>query len=83
MMRGENVPIPFVPTAAAAEQLSKTELIVVSLVAEGYSLKEAASLLHRSRRTVDKHLGNVSRTIGTRNRAALCRFAIRAGLIEA
>ncbi len=82
MMTTQTIPVPFVPSAEAADRLSKSEKRVVALVAQGYSLKEAASILHRSWRTIDNHLGNVSRAIGTRDRAALCRFAMRAGLIE-
>ncbi|GAA5059683.1 response regulator transcription factor [Nocardia callitridis] len=62
--------------------LTPREEEIVKLVAEGHSSKEIAADLVISIKTVDRHRANVLQKLGLRDRLALTRFAIRAGLIE-
>ena len=55
---------------------------VLKLIAEGYSGREIASTLCISAKTVDRHRTNTLAKLGLRDRLALTRYAIRAGLIE-
>ena len=55
---------------------------VLKLVAEGYSTRERATTLGISAKTVDRHRTNTLAKLGLRDRLALTRYAIRAGLIE-
>ena len=56
---------------AAAEPLSERERAVVRLVAQGASNPEIAQQLFLSRKTVERHITNVLRKTGARNRAEL------------
>jgi hypothetical protein len=49
---------------------------------EGYSTREIAKTLAISGKTVDRHRSNILQKLGLRDRLALTRYAIRAGLIE-
>jgi len=73
-------------TILAAENLnidlSKRELEVLSLIAEGYTNQEIADRLFTSKRTVEGHRQNLIDKTGARNTAALIRFAIINGLIS-
>jgi DNA-binding NarL/FixJ family response regulator len=55
---------------------------VLKLIAEGYSTREIAATLGISAKTVDRHRTNTLAKLGLRDRLALTRYAIRAGLIE-
>jgi DNA-binding NarL/FixJ family response regulator len=55
---------------------------VLKSVAEGYSSREIANTLGISVKTVDRHRTNTLAKLGLRDRLALTRYAIRAGLIE-
>jgi DNA-binding NarL/FixJ family response regulator len=65
-----------------ADELSARETEIVKLVAEGYSTKEIASTLTIAPKTVERHRSNILEKLGTRDRVALTRYAIRRGLIE-
>jgi DNA-binding NarL/FixJ family response regulator len=65
-----------------ADDLSPRETEIVKLVAEGYSTKEIASTLYIAPKTVERHRSNILEKLGTRDRVALTRYAIRRGLIE-
>jgi DNA-binding NarL/FixJ family response regulator len=56
---------------AAAETLSDRERQIVELVAAGASNPEIAQELFLSRKTVERHVSNVLRKVGARNRAEL------------
>ncbi len=86
---------PFVsPHAEGAEQwlaerdegpkdpLTPRELDVVKLIAEAYTNKQIAEILHLSEKTVESHRGNVLAKLGMRDRVELVRYAIRRGLVE-
>ena len=70
------------PDPEAEDELSPRETEIVKLVAEGYSNKEIAGLLHIAPKTVERHRANILEKLGTRDRVALTRYAIRRGLIE-
>jgi DNA-binding NarL/FixJ family response regulator len=62
--------------------LSKREIEVLSLIAEGYTNLEIADKLFTSKRTVEGHRQNLIDKTESRNTAALIRFAILSGLIK-
>ena len=63
-------------------QLSQRQLQVVRLLAEGKTLKEAARLLHVSRKAIENHRYRIGRKLGVKNGVELSRLAIREGLIS-
>jgi DNA-binding NarL/FixJ family response regulator len=62
--------------------LTPRETQVVKLVAEGHSSHDIAGLLTISLKTVERHRANILLKLGMRDRVALTRYAIRAGLVE-
>lgn len=62
-------------------RLTPTEVKVLSLIAQGYSSKEAADKLVVSKRTVDFHLANIYDKLQVNNRVQALRMATRLGLI--
>jgi DNA-binding NarL/FixJ family response regulator len=62
--------------------LTRRELEIVKLIAEGQSTKEIAELLVISPKTVERHRANVLEKLGMRDRVQLTRYAIRRGLVE-
>jgi len=73
MMRAEG--------AQGAVRLTKREIEVLSLIAQGFSSQEAAQNLVVSKRTVDFHLANVYDKLQVNNRVQAFRAATRMGLI--
>ncbi|WP_342648473.1 response regulator transcription factor [Mucilaginibacter sp. CSA2-8R] len=73
----------FAPEAATPNdhkqpiELSKRELEVLTLIADGYTNLEIAEKLFTSKRTVEGHRQNLIDKTGTRNTASLIRFAIQ------
>ena len=65
-----------------AEDLSPRETEIVKLIAEGYSTKDIATELFIAPKTVERHRSNILEKLGTRDRVALTKYAIRRGLIE-
>ena len=63
--------------------LTNRELEVLTLLAEGCSLKQVALRLDRSYKTVDRHKTNLMRKLEIHDRVELARLAIRAGLVTA
>jgi len=63
-------------------QLSKRELQVLQLIAEGLTNNEIADRIFTSRRTVETHRKNLIEKTGSKNTASLIRFAICNGLIS-
>ena len=64
------------------EPLSPREQEVLKLIAEAYTNKQIAEILHLSEKTVESHRANVLRKLGMRDRVELVRYAIRRGLVE-
>ncbi|MBS1716298.1 MAG: response regulator transcription factor [Armatimonadetes bacterium] len=75
------------PNAARADvssravRLTKREIEVLSLIAQGHSSREAADSLYVSKRTVDFHLANIYDKLQVNNRVQAFRAATRLGLI--
>jgi len=61
--------------------LTKRELEVLRLVAEGHTDREVADILIISPRTVNRHLGNIYVKLDVPGRAAAVAYAIRQGLV--
>lgn len=77
------VPTNRVPGAPPEPHLlTRRELEVVRLIAEGLSCREAAQRLSRSPRTVENHLRSVYQKLGVRNRVELVRAADERGLLR-
>lgn len=66
------------PTVA----LSKREVEVLNLLAEGLTNNEIAEKLFTSRRTIETHRKNLIEKTGSRNTASLIRFAITSGILK-
>ena len=64
-----------------AVRLTKREIEVLSLIAQGHSSREAAVQLVVSKRTVDFHLANIYDKLEVTNRVQAFRAATRLGLI--
>jgi DNA-binding CsgD family transcriptional regulator len=62
------------------ERLSKRELEVLALVGHGMTTAQIAAALHRSPRTVERHLDGVRAKLDATTRVQLAAFAQRAGL---
>jgi len=62
--------------------LTRREAEVLGLLAAGRSNKEIAAELFLSERTVERHITNVYRKIGTHRRTEAMAFALRQGLAE-
>jgi DNA-binding NarL/FixJ family response regulator len=60
-----------------AAGLSRREVEVLRLVAAGRSNREMAAMLCRSERTIERHLENIYRKVGARNRADATAYAHR------
>lgn len=62
-------------SAANADPLSEREIMVVKLVAKGFSNKEISGQLSLSVKTVETYRARASEKLGLRTRAALVRYA--------
>jgi len=67
-----------VPTA---QGLTSRELEVLTLVAQGKSNQEIADELGLSRRTVERHVGDILSRLGVTSRSAAAAMAIRSRLV--
>jgi DNA-binding NarL/FixJ family response regulator len=80
MLLAEGVTHPVPPQVAL---LSPRQREVLQLLAEGGSLKEIASRLSISKKTVEFHKYRLCRTLGLHTTAELTAFAIRHGIVSA
>jgi len=83
-VRGGKMPMPSTSrqeSGQRAVRLTKREIEVLSLIAQGHSSKEAADVLYVSKRTVDFHLANIYDKLQVNNRVQAFRAATRLGLI--
>lgn len=77
-------PTPLLPTRLnRPDRLTRRELDVISLVADGHSYKETAYLLGISNRTVEHYSERIKFKTGTQTLADLVKWAIREGLTKA
>ena len=65
----------------SAVRLTKSEALVLQMVADGLAGKEIAATLMVSLGTVNFHLGSVYRKLGARNRIDAVRQATRHGFV--
>ncbi len=65
------------------ERLTNREREILVLLAEGHTLKDIATQLDVSVKTVDAHKYNLMRKLDLHDRAELIRYAIRKRLVEA
>jgi two-component system response regulator NreC len=65
----------------AGDLLTDREIQVLRLLAEGYTVKKAASLLELSPKTVDTHKANLMRKVNIHHRADLIKYALRKKII--
>ncbi|PJJ48799.1 response regulator [Hymenobacter chitinivorans] len=73
---------PAPPEPAKGGGLSKRELEVLQLIAEGLTNAEIADKLFTSKRTIETHRQNIIEKTQTKNTAALIRYAARSGLLQ-
>ena len=71
------------PAPRAVSPLSRREQEVLQLVAEGLTTQQIADLLFTSKRTIETHRQNILEKTGSKNTAALIRFAIAQGFLPA
>ena len=75
-----------VPGSSVGEisgDLTERQREVVQLVAEGHTVKQIASILNISRKTVAFHKSNVMRRLGIRSTAELTMYALEHGIVGA
>jgi DNA-binding CsgD family transcriptional regulator len=63
-----------IATSSPIEELTLKEREVARLIAEGFSYREVAARLHRSRKTVETHMSNILRKLGIADRHELKKF---------
>jgi len=63
-------------------EISKREVEILSLVSEGFTNQEIADKLFTSKRTIEGHRQDLIAKTGTRNTAALIRYAVLNSIIE-
>lgn len=63
------------------KELSKREIEVLSLIAEGYTNAEIANKLFTSKRTIETHRQNLLDKTQSRNTACLIKYALQNGII--
>ena len=63
--------------------LSKREIQILKLIAEGHGTKQAAQVLGIAFKTAVGHRSNLMTKLGLHDSVSLAKYAIRAGLIDA
>jgi DNA-binding CsgD family transcriptional regulator len=69
------------PRRVYADGLTKREVDILRLVAEGKSSREIGELLVLSVRTVDRHIANIYLKTETHGRAQITAYAMRHGFV--
>ncbi len=67
---------------SAQDVLTDREREVLQLIAEGYTNREIADLLHLSIKTVQSHRSNIMRKLDLHDRGELIKYAIQQGIIH-
>ena len=70
------------PAAGLPRPLSRREVEVLRLLAQGYTNHEAADRLAVSIKTIETHRKRLSDKLGLKSRAELFRFAVESGLLD-
>ena len=68
--------------APAQQDLTSRQREVLQLVAEGNSIKEIASVLHVSPKTVAFHKYRIMDQLGLRTTAELTQYAVKHGIVS-
>lgn len=68
------------PSPSVTQMLTRRELEVLGLLAQGLSNKEMASVMWLSDRTVERHITSLYRKIGVARRSEATAFALRHGI---
>ena len=76
---GENSP----RLAAESKPLTRRELQVITLICDGRTTKQIASLLSIGVKTAESHRTRLMQKLDIHSTAGLVRYAIRQGLVEA
>ncbi len=80
---GSCVEVPAPGRSVSAGPLTRREVQVLELVADGKSTKEVAGLLGISYNTADSHRSRIMEKLGVHETASLVRYAIRQGIVQA
>jgi len=83
LYRGVVTEIHDLPKPESREKLTEREAEVLQLIAESYPNKQIADILHLSVKTIEKHRTSLMDKLGIRGIAALTRYAISSGEVEA
>jgi DNA-binding NarL/FixJ family response regulator len=75
-------PVATAPTSGATDELTKRELEILCLVAEGHTNAHMARTLWVTEQTVKFHLSNIYRKLGVANRTEAGRWAQLHGLLS-
>ncbi len=78
----EQLPPAGEPAAAPADTLTSREIEVLKLLAEGKTVRRAATDLGLSSKTVDAHKFNLMRKLGIHNKAELVMWAIQKRVVK-
>jgi DNA-binding NarL/FixJ family response regulator len=70
------------PGTARSETLTPREREVVKMIAEGNSVREIATLLGLSMKTIEAHKFNLMRKLNIHNKAQLVTYAIQRKLVK-
>jgi DNA-binding NarL/FixJ family response regulator len=73
---------PIAAQEKAPHDLSKREIEVLQLIAEGFTNADIAEKLFTSKRTIETHRQNLLEKTNSTNTATLIRYAITYGLVE-
>jgi len=65
------------------KRLTKREVQVLKLIANGSNTQETAQKLHIANKTVDSHRANLLRKLALRNKVELALYAVRNGFVRA
>lgn len=66
----------------SSEKLTVRQREILQLLAEGHSMKEAASILHLTPRTIAFHKYRIMESLGIENNAGLVRYAMEKELVS-
>jgi DNA-binding NarL/FixJ family response regulator len=73
---------PGVPAAQPPVKLTRRQVEVLRLIAQGRTMKEIAALLRLSRRTVESHKYEMMEALDLHTTAELVQYAMRQGLVS-
>lgn len=75
-------PVMVINSAEPKLQFSEREIEILHLIAEGFTNSAMSEKLFISKRTIEGHRQNLIDRTGSKNTAALIRFAVTSGLIQ-